>query len=86
MYVGDYENWVFAQPAKDWFVRSYKTTFGDLQALGKMDLLRGLKEGLTDAWGAVCFWYFLDIETSERNLLELRNLTPGEMSPVSSRD
>ena len=84
MYVRNYENWVFAQPAKDWCVSSYKTVFDALQGLGN-ESSNGRKWGLTDARGRLLL-VFLDIKTSERNRLEFANLTQGEMSPVSSGD
>ena len=86
MYVGNYENWAFAQPAKDWRVSSYKSVPDTLQGLDKLNIVANVKEGLADSWAVVYFWFFLDIKTSGRNLLELPSLTTEEMSPVSPRD
>ena len=85
MYVGNYENWAFAQPAKAWCVSSYKAVFDTLQSLDKMNLMANVKDGLTDSRGRPTFG-FLDIKTSERNRPEFPSLTPGEAPPVSSRD
>ena len=48
-----------------------------------MDLVKDLTNGLSNVWGTVCFWYFLDLENSEQVRLEIPNPTTGEMSPAS---
>ena len=58
MYVGDYANWVFSQPDKDWRVSSYKAVFGTLHGRDKTNLTANVKDGLTDSWWAVYFWFF----------------------------
>ena len=60
--VGNYENWVFAQAAKDWCVGSYKTIFDTLKTLEKMNLLKDVKEGLSNEWRTVYFWFRVDLK------------------------
>ena len=57
-YVGGYENWAFAQPAKDWRVSSYKSVPDTLQGLDKLNIVANVKEGLADSWAVVYFWFF----------------------------
>ena len=63
MYVGNYENWVFAQPAKECCVSSYKAVSDTLQGLEKLNLGANVKEGITDSWGKVYFWFFSTLKS-----------------------
>ena len=66
--VGNYENWVYAQAVKDWCVGSYKTIFDTLKTLDGLNLLKDVKEGLSNEWGTVYFWFHVDLTESEKNV------------------
>ena len=85
-YVGNYENWVFAQPVKGWCVSSYKAIFDNLEQISEMGIAGKGAEDFSDSWGTAYNWFYLYIKLSGRNRLEIPVLTPGEMSPVLPRD
>ena len=45
-YVGNYKNWAFAQPVKDWCLVSYKGAYDNLEGLMEMGML-------TPRWGVL---------------------------------
>ena len=58
MYVANYENWAFAQPAKDWCVSSYKAVSDTLQGIGEIES-SGERKGWSYGFlGAVYFGIF----------------------------
>ena len=85
-FVGNYKNWVFAQPVKDWSTGSYKSAFDFLERLVEMGLVAGVGEGISQSWGAVYKRYFLDSKQSGSQSLEIPDLTPDLLPPSSSRD
>ena len=85
-YVGNYRNWVFPQLVEGWVISAYKANFDLLQHIAKESFLVNTSGNHPESWGAVYNWYFLDIKMSERRRLETPCLTPGEISPASSRD
>ena len=86
-YVGNYNNnWVFAQPVKDWSIGSYKSVFGYLEGLMEMGLVADVVEGSPQSWGAAYQRYILDSKQSGSQRLEIPVLTPEELPHASSRD
>ena len=75
--VGNYENWVFAQVVKDWCVGSYKTIFDTLKTLGGLNLLKDVKEGLSNEWGAVYYWPHVDLKEPEKKTSRVASANTG---------
>ena len=85
-FVGNYKNWVFAQPVKDWSTGSYKAVYDYLEGLMGMGLVADVGGRFPKSWGKAYRWDFLDLKQSERQRLVTPVLTAEELPPASSRD
>ena len=63
-YVGNYRNLVFAQPAKDWEIRSYKADSTYFNFSRKRVFWVEISGDLSDSWVAVYKYYFLALKES----------------------
>ena len=84
--IGNYENWVFAQPVKDRCLVSYKSVYDILNSLMGMGLVNVCRCDLPPLWGPVYPRYSLGLEKSDDNRLSTPSLPQEELPPVSSRD
>ena len=83
--VGNYENWLYAEPVKDWCIGSFKNALDYIKLLDNMGLLRDVKEGLSNDWEVVKKWLRVDLTKTEYNRLDLPMRTPEQLPPASSR-
>ena len=67
--IGNYENWAFAQPGRDWGLVSYKSLYGNLDILMEMGLVTSRRGDLPHQWGPVYKWFFLGLKQSESRRL-----------------
>ena len=58
-YVGNYKNWVFAQPVKDWCLVAFTAAYDNVESLMEMGLLAPSGDLFPQTWGAVYQRFFL---------------------------
>ena len=76
--VGNYENWVFAQPAKYRFLVSYKSAYDNLDSLMEMVWQTYVGGDLPLLWGPVYQWYCMGLGKSDAERLEIPSLPQGD--------
>ena len=72
--IGNYENWVFAQPVKDWWLVSYESLNDSLYSLMRLGLVNASWGDLPRLWGDVYQWCCVGLEKSDPQTP--RNPTP----------
>ena len=76
--VGNYENWDFAHPVKDWCLTTSKCKLGDLAKFLGMGLLKVCWGDPPTLWGPVYQRLYLGLEESESKSLAIPPLSQEE--------
>ena len=85
--IGNYENWVFAQPVKDWRLVSFKSLYGNLNSLMEMELVTSCwNDSPRMHWRPVYQWFYQGLKQSEAQRLDIPTSPLAELSPASSID